>query len=52
VKAIQGGGDGGRMKEFVDHMIIAPSKNTASIREMHILVGHVLVGAIELELGL
>jgi D-sedoheptulose 7-phosphate isomerase len=47
-----GGGDGGRMKDYTDHLIIVPSKVTARIQEMHILIGHVLCGAIEEELGL
>lgn len=47
-----GGGDGGKMKDFVDHAIIVLSKVTARIQEMHILIGHMLCGAIEKELGL
>jgi len=47
-----GGGDGGRMKEFADHVIIVPSRATARIQEIHILIGHMLCGAIERELGL
>lgn len=46
-----GGGDGGRMKDIVDHVIIVPSRVTARIQEMHIIIGHILCGAIEKELG-
>lgn len=47
-----GGGNGGRMRELVDRAIIVPSEITARIQEMHILIGHMLCGAIEMELGL
>ena len=47
-----GGGDGGRMVEFADHAILVPSTHTARIQEMHILIGHILVGAIEEQLQL
>lgn len=47
-----GGGDGGRMKELADHVIIVPSTVTARIQEMHITIGHMLCGAIEQEMGL
>jgi len=47
-----GGGNGGRMKELADHIIVIPSETTARIQEMHILIGHILCGAIERELGL
>jgi len=50
--AALGGGDGGRMKDFVDNIIIVPSRVTARIQEMHIIIGHMLCGAIERELGL
>lgn len=50
--AALGGGDGGRMKEIADHTIIVPSKTTARIQEMHIIIGHMLCGAIERGLGL
>jgi D-sedoheptulose 7-phosphate isomerase len=47
-----GGDDGGQMKELVDHAIIVPSKVTARIQEIHIIIGHILCGAVEKELGL
>lgn len=45
-----GGGDGGRMKDLADYSIIVPSTMTARIQEMHILIGHMLCGALEQEL--
>lgn len=47
-----GGGDGGLMKEIADPMVIVPSRATARIQEMHILIGHTLCGALEKRLGL
>ena len=47
-----GGGDGGRLAEVSDLMLIVPSKTTARIQEMHILIGQMLCGAVEIELGL
>lgn len=46
------GRDGGDMAGLADPLIIAPSDTTARIQEMHIIIGHMLCGAIELELGL
>ncbi len=46
------GRDGGDMKDLCDPCIIIPSNNTARIQEMHILLGHMLCGALEIELGL
>jgi D-sedoheptulose 7-phosphate isomerase len=40
------------MVGLADPLIIAPSDTTARIQEMHILIGHMLCGALELELGL
>jgi D-sedoheptulose 7-phosphate isomerase len=45
-----GGGDGGRMVRCVDHAIIVPSKTTARIQEMHLLLGHTLCALLENEL--
>lgn len=47
-----GGGDGGLMKGLADPLIIVPSRVTARIQEMHILIGHMLCGALEKRLGL
>lgn len=46
------GRDGGSMKELCDPCLIIPSNKTARIQEMHILLGHMLCGALEIELGL
>lgn len=45
-------GAGGKMPEFCDTIIAVPSKVTARIQEMHILIGHMLCKALELRLGL
>ena len=47
-----GGGDGGGLAEVSDLMLIVPSRTTARIQEMHILLGQMLCGAVEVELGL
>ncbi len=46
------GGDGGKLKAVADPLIIVPSKETARIQEMHILLGHILCAEIEHQLGL
>ena len=46
------GNDGGGMVEFCDPLLIVPSNITARIQEMHILLGHMLCGALEKELEL
>ena len=46
------GRDGGFMPPLCDHMLIIPSNITARIQEMHILLGHMLCGALEWKLGL
>ncbi|MEO5336225.1 MAG: D-sedoheptulose 7-phosphate isomerase [Magnetospirillum sp. WYHS-4] len=50
--AALGGRDGGPMKDIADPILIVPSDDTARIQEMHILIGHMLCGALEKELGL
>jgi len=50
--AALGGGTGGSLAEFADVTLIVPSGTTARIQEMHILLGQMLCGALELELGL
>ena len=47
-----GGRDGGKMVDICDQLIIVPSNITARIQEMHIILGHMLCGALEIELGL
>ncbi len=44
------GGDGGDLIELADPILIVPSRDTARIQEMHILLGHMLCGALEHEL--
>ena len=46
------GRDGGQLKCLCDHSIVVPSDVTARIQECHILIGHILCGMIEQELGL
>ncbi len=47
-----GGGDGGELPQLADPVLIVPSKTTARIQEMHIMLGQMLCGALEAELGL
>ena len=47
-----GGKDGGDMVRLADHALIVPSDTTARIQEMHIMLGQMLCGALEIELGL
>ncbi|MTI11067.1 D-sedoheptulose 7-phosphate isomerase [Curvivirga aplysinae] len=46
------GRDGGAMIDLCDPCIIVPSQVTARIQEMHITLGQMLCGALEIELGL
>jgi D-sedoheptulose 7-phosphate isomerase len=46
------GRDGGAVKRVADPCLIVPSHTTARIQEMHILLGQMLCGALEIELGL
>jgi D-sedoheptulose 7-phosphate isomerase len=52
VTAALGGKSGGNMTGIVDHLLIVPSDTTARIQEMHITLGQMLCGALEIELGL
>ena len=52
VAAGLGGRDGGRMAGLADPLLVIPSDDTARIQEMHILLGHMLCGALEQELNL
>ncbi len=47
-----GGKSGGPMAEVADPYLVVPSQTTARIQEMHIILGHMLCGALERELGL
>lgn len=46
------GGDGGRLLGLANPLLNVPSQETARIQEMHILIGHMLCGALEHELNL
>lgn len=45
------GRDGGAMPPLCDHIMIVPSNTTARIQEMHIMLGQMLIGALEIKLG-
>ncbi|MEQ8247530.1 MAG: D-sedoheptulose 7-phosphate isomerase [Alphaproteobacteria bacterium] len=47
-----GGKDGGDMRGLADPLLIVPSMTTARIQEMHIALGQMLCGALEIKLGL
>ena len=49
--ALSGKG-GGKLVGLADPLIIVPSATTARIQEMHITLGQMLCGALEIELGL
>jgi D-sedoheptulose 7-phosphate isomerase len=40
------------MAGLADHLLAVPSATTARIQEMHIALGQMLCGAMEIELGL
>ena len=46
------GKTGGKMQGLCDVMINVPSTTTARIQEMHIMIGQMLCGALEISLGL
>ncbi|MGH6948126.1 MAG: phosphoheptose isomerase, partial [Kiloniellales bacterium] len=46
------GRDGGDLAGLADPLLVVPSRTTARIQEMHILLGQMLCGALEIELGL
>jgi len=52
VTAALGGKGGGDMVGLADHLLVVPSDTTARIQEMHIMLGQMLCGALEIELGL
>jgi len=52
VTAALSGKGGGNLKGLADHLLLVPSDTTARIQEMHILLGQMLCGALEIELGL
>jgi D-sedoheptulose 7-phosphate isomerase len=52
VTAALGGKGGGELSGLADHLLVVPSDTTARIQEMHIALGQMLCGALEIELGL
>jgi D-sedoheptulose 7-phosphate isomerase len=52
VAAAFGGKGGGDLLGLADPLLVVPSNTTARIQEMHITLGQMLCGAIEIELGL
>ncbi len=52
VAAALAGGDGGKLPGLADPLLIVPSRSTARIQEMHMLLGQMLCAALEIELGL
>ncbi|MHA1537036.1 MAG: D-sedoheptulose 7-phosphate isomerase [Alphaproteobacteria bacterium] len=46
------GGDGGAMKGLAEPLLVVPGANTARIQEMHIMLGQMLCGGLEISLGL
>lgn len=52
VTAALGGKGGGGLAGHADHLLVVPSDTTARIQEMHIALGQMLCGALEIELGL
>ena len=52
VTAALTGKGGGDLPGLADHVLVIPSDTTARIQEMHITLGQMLCGAIEIELGL
>jgi D-sedoheptulose 7-phosphate isomerase len=52
VSACLTGKGGGKAKDLADICLIVPSKTTARIQEMHITLGQMLCGGVELALGI
>ncbi len=52
ITAALGGKGGGGLEGLADHLLVVPSDTTARIQEMHIVLGQMLCGAIEIDLGL
>lgn len=51
VAAALGGGDGGGLPRLADPLLLVPGTITARIQEVHLTLGQMLCGAIEIELG-
>jgi D-sedoheptulose 7-phosphate isomerase len=43
------GAGGGKMGQIADHLFAVPSRDTARIQEMHIMIGHILCDWVELD---
>ena len=52
VTAALTGRDGGLMPALADVALVVPAESTRRIQEIHILIGHLLCGGLETELGL
>lgn len=52
VTAALSGKGGGDLAGLAEHLLVVPSDTTARIQEMHITLGQMLCGALEIELGL
>jgi D-sedoheptulose 7-phosphate isomerase len=52
ITAAFGGKGGGDMAGLAEHVLAVPSDTAARIQEMHITLGQMLCGALEIELGL
>jgi D-sedoheptulose 7-phosphate isomerase len=52
VTAALSGKGGGDLPGLAEHLLVVPSDVTARIQEMHITLGQMLCGAVEIELGL
>ncbi|RDV03125.1 D-sedoheptulose 7-phosphate isomerase [Undibacter mobilis] len=51
ITAAFSGKGGGDLPGLAEHLLVVPSDTTARIQEMHITLGQMLCGAIEIELG-
>jgi D-sedoheptulose 7-phosphate isomerase len=49
VTVLLAGGEGGRAKELGDHALLVPSASTARIQEMHTLILHAWLAAVDAE---
>jgi D-sedoheptulose 7-phosphate isomerase len=41
------GGDGGKMRDLCDHVLVAPSAETGIIQQLHITAAHVVCAVVE-----
>ena len=51
IAAAFGGGDGGGLAQRADPLLLVPGTITARIQEVHIMLGQMLCGAVEVALG-